>query len=436
MATYDRARLNALIFHDAVVLPRDSAGFGEASLAVAELQGGNLSKAAVFAEGAVAKDPHLAAGWMAKAAADVFGATGTDLRTERALFCLERAVECAPSRRAALVEFFVSNLLAHYVAMLCTAAEERADRWMEAETEAWRRYQQAALLSALGMSAALTAFFAKRFSVRVAAGLVSGWAYVESARQERDAALAKIVAHGHRSASLLHLVPARDLIWLSARILEAEGLPPQPLEPVVTGFLDSFRTVLGVHLRWLESRLAVAIERNIEGNDQLLLPMLVALPAYPSLVHPDSEAALSLLKQVLPKVESVPEYEFLLHPLRLAPPTVSISSLPEPASEAAGCLFFPSFFGIVFLLFATDTPWKVLGVPFLCWVAVRSGRSLWKVLPEIGASEFRRAQAADQRRAVRQREVPRLHAVAARLWQVDTWLNAQSEQAIRSSLTP
>ena len=78
----------------------------------------------------------------------------------------------------------------------------------------WHRYQQAALLSALGMSAALTAFFAKRFSVRVAAGLVSSWAYVEGVRQERDAALVKVVAHGHRSAARLHFVPASDLIWL------------------------------------------------------------------------------------------------------------------------------------------------------------------------------------------------------------------------------
>ncbi len=133
---YKRSDLNDLIFHDAAVLPRGSAGFGEVSLAVAELQGGDLSKAAAFAERAVGKDSHLAAGWMAKAAADVFGATGTDLRTARALFCLERAVEGAPNRRAALVEFFVTNLLAHYVTMLCTAAEQRAGQWMEAKSEA------------------------------------------------------------------------------------------------------------------------------------------------------------------------------------------------------------------------------------------------------------------------------------------------------------
>ena len=54
---HDRAQLNALIFHNPVVLPRTSPGFGEVSLAVAELQGGNNEKAAILAEIAVGKDP-------------------------------------------------------------------------------------------------------------------------------------------------------------------------------------------------------------------------------------------------------------------------------------------------------------------------------------------------------------------------------------------
>ena len=83
---YNRTQLNDLIFHNRMVLPRNSPGFGEASLAVAELQGGNTAKAAAFAEAAVGKDPALAGGWLAKTAADVFEATPSDLRTDRAVF--------------------------------------------------------------------------------------------------------------------------------------------------------------------------------------------------------------------------------------------------------------------------------------------------------------------------------------------------------------
>ena len=217
-------------------------------------------------------------------------------------------------------------------------------------------------------------------------------------------------------------------------------MPTQTLEPVISGFLASFRTVLGVHLRWLESRLAVAIEMNIEGNDQLLLPMLVALPAYSSLVHPDSEAALSLLKQVLPHIESVPEYQFLLHPLRFAPHHVPTPNIPNPLPAGPGCLCaFSLIAGLILVPLGETNLILYIGEPVLIALFGWSVYRVHKLEPQRRRWLEQTKQLPTRRQAAeanRKWESERLQAVAARFWQVDTWLNTHSEQAIRSSLAP
>ena len=53
------AQIDALVFYNETILPRSSAGFGEVSIAIAELQGANYAKAVVLAEAALSKDPQL-----------------------------------------------------------------------------------------------------------------------------------------------------------------------------------------------------------------------------------------------------------------------------------------------------------------------------------------------------------------------------------------
>ncbi len=201
------------------------------------------------------------------------------------------------------------------------------------------------------MTAALTAFFARTFSTRAVAGLASGWAYVECAREERDAALAEVVARGHRSASLLHFVPARDLSWLSARILEAEGLPAaDALDPMISGFLGAFRTVLGVHLRWLKSHLDLSIRSHIQGDSR---PLLRSYGGSRStlLPHPESEATLCCLRQLLPHVERSAEYEHLAYPIKLAlGPVPALPDTPRPGSSAVFTVIYRVAFALTFLL--------------------------------------------------------------------------------------
>ena len=280
---YNRTQLNSLIFHNQIVLPRTSSGFGEVSLAVAELQGGNYEKAAILAEIAVGKDPSLAAGWLAKMAADVYEATPDDLRKERAVFCLDRAFACAPSCRTDMVEFFLTHILAHYVQVLCAGAVEELGEWMQLEAQAdhldaraqslhFRAAQthgNASLLEAAGLVAGLMAVFSRRLGTQVFSGVASVAAFSEAALKQRDAALLDMQAQDlsaaasdlrlrgseHRVASMLHLVPARDLIELGNRVAHAEGLSPQLLDPTLQGFVATFRQVGEGHLGWLRRQL-------------------------------------------------------------------------------------------------------------------------------------------------------------------------------------
>ena len=178
---HDRAQLNALIFRNPVVLPRTSPGYPEMSLAVAELQGGNHAKAALYAEAAYTKDPTLAAAWLAKTAADVFEAVPDDLRKERALFCVDRALECAPTCYREIIDFVVANIFGHYVEVLCGGALGELAQWTELEEYAdeledralsldWRATRvrgDGALLEAAGLVTGMVALFSRRLGTQV-----------------------------------------------------------------------------------------------------------------------------------------------------------------------------------------------------------------------------------------------------------------------------
>ena len=355
---HNRARLNSLIFHNQIVLPRTSPGFTEVSLAVAELQGGNYAKAAMFAEFAVGKDPSLAAGWLAKTAADVFEATPNDLRKERAVFCMDRALECAPACRVEMVEFFVTHILGHYVEVLCDGAVEESQRWMELDTRAdelesrarslgWQAAHlrgNAGLLEAAGLVTALVALFSRRLGTQVFSGVASLAAFSEAARSKRDAALLEsrasyLLAAGnalrqegseHQTASMLHLVPARDLIAMGGQLLQAEGLSVRLLDPTVEVFAATFREVGTVHLRWLHNKLWLPASKAMTGQTTALERSYVEIPGQDSFSpppgrwqramfkkpHPLSQATLLWLEYMLPGTKQLPAYQMLAFPLR------------------------------------------------------------------------------------------------------------------------
>ena len=293
---HNRAQLNALIFHNPVVLPRTSPGYGEMTIAVAELQGGNNAKAALYAESAVTRDPTLAAGWLAKTAADVFEATPDDLRQERALFCIDRALECAPACHREIIDFVVANILGHYVEVLCGGALAELAQWQELEAYAveledralsldWRATQMrgnAAMLAAAGLVTGMVALFSRRLGTQVFSGVASVVAFSEAARMSADAVVLEGMAaelrtagyaqrlegQGHRAASLRYLVPARDLIGAAARLLQAVGLPPQSLDRLVQTFTTGFRHVLSTHLRQLSQEIGGPMSKAIDGKVQ------------------------------------------------------------------------------------------------------------------------------------------------------------------------
>ena len=355
---HDRARLNSLIFHNPVVLPRTSPGFGEVSLAVAELQGGNSEKAAILAEIAVGKDPSLAAGWLAKMAADVFEASADDLRKERAVFCMDRALELVPSCRVEIIEFFLVNILGHYVEVLCEQAVWDAEQWIELDTQAdqleaqaksmgWQAAQlrgDAGLLEAAGLVTAFVALFSRRLGTKLLTGAASLVAFSEAGRSRRDAALldaratylraagSELREQGseHQTASMLHLVPARDLIELGSQLARAEGLSPRLLDPTIQGFVATFRQVGDAHLGWLRRRLLSPVWDAIDGNRSGLEKSYVEVFAdqapfarfRPSIIkvgtkepHPLTKNTLLWLEHMVPGATKLEEYRLLAYPL-------------------------------------------------------------------------------------------------------------------------
>ena len=333
------AQLNALIFHNETVLPRTSPGYGEVSLAVAELQGGNYQKAAVLAEIAVGKDPQLAAGWLAKTAADVYEATPDDLRKDRAVFCMDRALECAPSCRAEIIGFFVTNILNHYVEVLCANAAEELGVWTQLEVQAntvnshamearsqatgltMRSLQMngdARRLAATGLVTGLTALFTSHRGLQVLGGVASAAALSEADRQQGDAALLDARANAlralgsdmhraggelrwaaaqHRTASMLPLVAVRDLIELAARLLRAEGLPSSTLDPLIEHFAGVFQSVLHAHLTWLQQRSLPVFGPHPESQSTVLTLMRI----FPGMKHGDIKQLVSPYQPLAPR---------------------------------------------------------------------------------------------------------------------------------------
>ena len=66
----------------------------------------------------------------------MFEASADDLRKERAVFCMDRALELVPSCRVEIIEFFLVNILGHYVEVLCEQAVWDTEQWIELETQA------------------------------------------------------------------------------------------------------------------------------------------------------------------------------------------------------------------------------------------------------------------------------------------------------------
>ena len=437
---HSRTKLNGLIFHNQIVLPRTSPGFGEVSLAVAELQGGNTIKAAAFAEAAVGKDPTLAAGWLAKMVADVFEATPDDLRKERAVFCMDRALEYAPSCHTEIIEFFVTNILGHYVDVFCQGAAEDVDEWLNLETratalelQAMQLESQAAhwqgkagLLEATGLVTALVALFSRRLGTRVFSGVASVVAFSEAVRVKRDAALLDTMSNDlwtagnnlrleggqHRMASMLHFLPARDLIALGAQLLQAGGLSERTLTPAIGAFRTAFEHVLGIHLGWLQRELSLPIKGAIDGKTDSLRasyfhqpgmsPLLThwkskgtppATPEPSNFEHPASRATALWLSHMLPGATKLEAYQLLASPLA----TISKSIRPNKDTLAGCCIILL----ILFLIGAAHGT-AVYLLPALLWT--------W------GIYKFFKADAA------RTREHDHLHEVAHSIWSVGTWL--------------
>lgn len=243
---HDHAGLSRLIFHNQTLLPPSTPSYGEVSLAVAELRGRNYSKAAVLAEAAVTKDPQLAAGWLAKTVADVYEATPDDLHKERAMLSLDRALECAPDCHKEIIEFFVAEVLGHYVEVLCMGAEREITRWrnlegqageleskgMEQLGQAARMHDSAGFLQSAGLATGLTAIFSHRLGVQILSSVATVAAFSEAARIRNEAEHVKEIGKNfqtggrylrwatreHQTAAMLYLAGARDLIAVAAQV--------------------------------------------------------------------------------------------------------------------------------------------------------------------------------------------------------------------------
>ena len=361
---YDRAALNDLIFHNETMLPRSSPGFGEVSLAVAELQGGDYTKAAVFAEAAVVKDFTLAAGWLAKAAADVLAASTIDLKTERAIFCLDRALECAPTCRREITSFFVTSLLGHYLAVLCASAIEQVKTSEDARAAAQDAASDAAWMGTVGLAAAFTAFCSRQYSTKLLSGVVATAAYGEGERGWEDARRFDTIADKYGSAAMYHLAPAQQLLWVSAQMLMAEACSISLLDPMIENYARTLEQTLSICLKRLQSELegpllqyvhlgkgdALAQSYAAAGSTVLVIFGLFHEAEVLDKPHPSSKALLQCLEEVFPAARQTEAYQLLASPysmvtraIRASGPTVPVQSLPPvkpPAGAGLGCLAF------------------------------------------------------------------------------------------------
>ena len=133
------------------------------------------------------------------------------------------------------------------------------------------------------------------------------------------------VGIGHRAASMLYLAPARDLIDLAAQLLQAEGLPTQPLDRLTQAFSGSLRQVLGGQLQGLHREVGGSILAAINGDATLLEISYWGTASKPvkgqalAKVHdglrPVSRATLLWLEQMLPGVKNIDAYKLLASPL-------------------------------------------------------------------------------------------------------------------------
>ena len=265
---FDPTQLNAVLFQNENVLPRTSPGYPEVSLAVAELHAANHGKALALAEAALSKDPQLAAAWLTKAVADGGSATAADLHAERAIFCLDRAVDCAPVSHALMAEFFVGTILGHYVTVLCESATANADKMLSAEAAATQAQLRAMLLEVGGCVSAATAFCSKRLSTQIVAGLASAAAFGAASVHNHEAELLTLTASDARLGSLLALLPARQIILASARILRAVSVCNDALLPSIRRFTTAYRHILDVHLQGLATAVLPVVEKYKRRRDQ------------------------------------------------------------------------------------------------------------------------------------------------------------------------
>lgn len=301
---FDPTHLNAVLYQNENVLPRSSPGYPEVSLAVAELHGSNHAKALALAEAALGKDPHLAAAWLTKAVADALAATATDLHTERAVFCLDRAVECAPGSHALLAEFFVATILGHYVEVLCQSAVTHADKMVTAETAATKAQLQAMLLEVGGCVSAATAFCSRRLSTQVAAGLASAAAFGVASARNQEAQILALVAGDARLGSLLELLPARQIIFASANIVWAVNASTDSLLPSIRRFTSAYRHVLNAHLQRVAAVVLPVVEQYRNWRSQ---------GAFDSTAE-YRQGFLRFVEATMPGVEATQPYRFLQSP--------------------------------------------------------------------------------------------------------------------------
>lgn len=355
---HNRTKLNSLIFHNQIMLPRTSPGFGEVSLAVAELQGGDPRKASHFAEAAVAKDSGLAAGWLAKATADVFAGNGADVRVERAMFCLERAFECAPECRREMTEFFVTSLLARYLSLVCEAAMAHLAESKRLDGVGFTASSNARTLDTIGLVAAITAFCAKCENTKIVSGLTAVAVSAEAAVQRGYAFAFSDAAEYSATMAVMHVGPAYRLLWITAQMLKLEALPEDLLDPLVAEFTRTVSRAVNTHL----DRLRPALEKplweylstgTMDGFDPATrrlesaytlgrdLDQLIQddaeLPvgAHPlDAPHPDSRALLRCLDEVLSGARETDAYQLLASP-RQALARVVNASPQVPASPQA-----------------------------------------------------------------------------------------------------
>lgn len=324
-----------------------------------------------------------------------------------------------------MVQFFVANIFGHYVTVLCSGALKEVDHWLEREAAATRAANEAAVLAALGLTSAFTALFSRHWGMKILGGVASAATFSMSARQSRDAQLQHIIGTDHRTASLLNLVPARDLIGLAAELLTAEGLSMQTLEPVIKVFTGAFREVLGTHLRFLERHLAQPISAAIEGNPDALISTYAQKTC--EAPHPASRATLLWLEQMLPSVRKLEEHQYLSYPLPCILKVLGGSQGRVRGGTDGQDGFAKKGFGYLCMLCSFLTLTGIFGSHNDANLHPDSPSDIASVLT-FGTFAFLTGSGflwCRRRLSFRSRDKVDLHRRFRTLWSVDTWLRGQ-----------